>query len=155
MPLPTIMLVMLAASLLVSQIVRASDPTAPLDVCDALQKIDQLDGSMVAVRGYYRFGIEVGGLYGRNCPKKLVLDRAERAQAFDLAFGATVDDKKLAAATNRLIEERDGRAAIQVTVIGMIRARRSDLTDVNGRRAYSGQGRLWSITPVPFKAATE
>src|SRR5579862_3059084 len=55
-----------------------------LDVCDALQRIDQLDGKVIAVRGYYRFGKELGGLYGRNCPKKLILDRAERAQAFDL-----------------------------------------------------------------------
>jgi hypothetical protein len=106
-----------------------------LDICDALQKIDKVSGSVIAVRGYYRFGTELGGLYGRNCPKKLVLDCAERAQAFDLSYGPMVDDKELALVANRMIVEKNSREAIQVTVVGVIRARRADLADIHGRKA--------------------
>jgi len=106
-----------------------------LDICDALQKIDRLSGSVIAVRGYYRFGTELGGLYGRNCPKKLVLDGAERAQAFSLSFGPMADDKELDAVANRMIVQKNSREAIQVTVVGVIRARRADLTDIHGRKA--------------------
>jgi len=109
--------------------------TPVLDICDALQKIDRLNGSVVAVRGYYRFGMELGGLYGRNCGKKLILDGAVRAQAFDLASDAIVDDKELDAAVDKLIREKDTRKAIQVTLIGVIRARRSDLTGLDGCKA--------------------
>lgn len=105
---------------------------AVIDVCKALQRIDALSGSVVAVRGFYRFAMELGGLYGRNCPKKLVLDGAERAQALDVGF-APGTDKDLAVVVNRLIGEKNSREAIQVTVVGTIYARRADLTDINGR----------------------
>jgi hypothetical protein len=108
---------------------------AVIEVCDALQSIDKLDGSVVAVRGYFRFGMELGGLYGRDCPKKLVLDRAQRAQAFDLTFASTAVETELQTAVNRLIEEKNVRVAIQVTLVGVIRARRADLTDIDGKKA--------------------
>lgn len=128
------LLVTVAASVSPGQQVSPSRP-ALIEVCDALQKIDKLDGSVVAVRGYYRFGMELGGLYGRSCPKKLVLDRAERPQAFDLAFASMADQAELQRAANRLIEEKNVREAIQVTLVGVIRARRADLTDIKGKKA--------------------
>jgi hypothetical protein len=116
---------------------------AVIDVCEALQRIDVLNGSVVAVRGFYRFAMELGGLYGRNCPKKLVLDGVERAQAFDLEFGPTVADKDLAAVVNRLIREKNSREAIQVTVVGTIHARRTDSPDINGRKANGQKARMF------------
>jgi hypothetical protein len=105
-----------------------------LDICDALQKIDKLSGSVIAVRGYYRFGMELSGVYGRSCPKKLVLDGAERAQAFELSYGPMVDEKELATVANRMIVEKNSHEAIRVTVVGVIRARRADLSDIHGRK---------------------
>jgi hypothetical protein len=107
---------------------------AALDICAALQKIDSLDGSVVAVRGYYRFATELGGLYGRNCPKKLVLNGVQRAQAFHLEYGPVVNDKELETIANRLIQEKNNHEAIQMTVVGKIRARRADLIDSQGTR---------------------
>jgi hypothetical protein len=128
------LLVTVVAGLSPGQQVSPSRP-AVIEICDALQRIDKLDGSVVAIRGYYRFGMELGGLYGRNCPKKLILDHAERAQAFDLAFASMVDQAELQHAANRLIQEKNVREAIQVTLVGVIRARRVDLTDIDGRKA--------------------
>ena len=108
---------------------------AVIEVCDALQRIDQLDGKVVAVRGYYRFGMELGGLYGRNCPKKLILDHTERAQAFDLRFAPTVDQARLDDAASQLIGEKNVREAIQVTLVGVLKARRGDLIDIDGKKA--------------------
>jgi hypothetical protein len=79
--------------------------------------------------------MELGGLYGRDCPKKLVLDRTQRAQAFDLTFASTPDQTELQRAVNRLIEEKNVHVAIQVTLVGVIRARRPDLTDIDGKKA--------------------
>lgn len=62
-----------------------------------------MSGPVIAVRGYYRFGMELGSLYGRNCPKKLVLDGAERAQAVDVSYGPMVDDKELALVANNVL----------------------------------------------------
>ena len=87
-----------------------------------------------AVRGYYRFAMELGGLYGRNCPKKLLLDGAERAQAFYLDYGSKCDDKELAAIVHRLIEKKDSRAAIAVTVIGTVNTSVGKMTDRLGVR---------------------
>jgi hypothetical protein len=106
-----------------------------LDICEALQNIDRLNGSIVAVRGYYRFAMELGGLYGRNCPNQLVLDGAQRVQGFYLEGGPMVDDKELVAVTNRMIREKNVREAIQLTIVGVVRARRADLTDIDGRKA--------------------
>jgi len=128
------LLVTVVASVATEQQVPHSGP-AVIKVCDTLQSIDKLDGSIVAVRGYYRFGMELGGLYGRDCPKKLILDRSQRAQAFDLAFASTADQTELQRAAHRLIEEKNVREAIQVTVVGVIRARRADLTDIDGKKA--------------------
>ena len=128
------LLITVVASVALGQQVSRSRP-AVIEVCDALQRIDKLDGSVVAVRGYYRFGMELGGLYGRDCPKKLILNRSERAQAFDLAFAAMTDRTELERAADRLIEEKNVREAIQITVVGVIRARRADLTDIDGKKA--------------------
>jgi hypothetical protein len=128
------LLATLAASVAPGQQVSRSRPVV-IGVCDALQRIDKLDGTVVAVRGYYRFGMELGGLYGRDCPKKLVLDRAERAQAFDLAFAPMSAQTDLLRAVNRLAEEKNVRESIQATFVGVIRARRADLTDVDGKKA--------------------
>ena len=128
------LLVTVVASVAPGQQVSRSRP-AVIDICDALQKIDKLNGSVVAVRGYYRFGMELGGLYGRDCPKKLILNRSERAQAFDLGFASMADRTELERAADRLIEEKNVREAIQITVVGVIRARRADLTDIDGKKA--------------------
>ena len=70
--------------------------------------------------------MELGGLYGLHCRKKLILDRAERAQDFDLEFASMADRTELQRATNRLIRKRGVREAIQVTIVGGIRARRTE-----------------------------
>jgi len=118
------------------QLQRTTEPIEVLDVCDALQQVDRLNGSDIAVRGYYRFGFELAGLYGRDCPKPLMLDGAQRAQAFYFEDGPnTVDHGELRSAADKLIQEQNSRAAIQVTMIGRIRARRADLIDLDGRGA--------------------
>jgi hypothetical protein len=55
-------------------------PSKTVDLCEALQSAMTLNRSEVAIRGYYRFGTELAGLYGRSCPKKLIVDGKERLQ---------------------------------------------------------------------------
>lgn len=105
----------------------------PISICDALQKVDALDGSVVSVQGYFRFGTELGGLYGHNCPKALVLDGSERAQAFHMTWSMPHD--QFSDVVQRLVTENDRKTAIRLTVRARVIARRTNLTGVDGKPA--------------------
>jgi len=57
-----------------------------IPICNLLERLDKFAGKRVAVRGIYRFSTELNGLYSEGCPKPLILDGVQRAQALSTEF---------------------------------------------------------------------
>jgi hypothetical protein len=132
-------------------------PPRIVNLCEALQSAVALNMSEVVIRGYYRFGMELGGLYGRNCPKKLIIDGKERLQAFYLNYQRGVDDAELAAAVHKMIAEKDIRSAILVTVTGTLEAASHVWTENIGPLQIERQGRVFGhmgVYPAQIKVGS-
>jgi hypothetical protein len=127
-----------------------------LDVCEALQNAMALNGTKVAVRGYYRFRRELAGLYGRNCPKKLIVDGKERAQAFD-SEGHAKMDTEFNSVIEKMFEEQETRSAVLVTVTGTLNAISFVGTDHTGPVQFERQFRNFGylgVYPAQIKVDT-
>jgi hypothetical protein len=131
-------------------------PPKTIDLCEALQSAVEFNGREVVIRGYYRFGMELAGLYGRNCPKKLIIDGKERLQAFYLKYERRVDDAELAAAAHKMMAEKNVRSAILVTVTGTLEAV-SPVFENIGPLLVERQGRVFGhmgVYPAQIKVAS-
>jgi hypothetical protein len=84
------------------------------------------------------------GLYGRNCPRKLIIDGKERLQAFYLTDHHRVDGGELlVAAVHKIRAENDVRSAILVTVTGALDAVSHVWTENIGPLQVERQGRVF------------
>jgi hypothetical protein len=116
-----------------------------VDICEALQNAVALNGSEVVIRGYFRFGMEVRGLCGRDCPKRLIVDDKERPQAFSLKDDKGVHDAELVAAVRKLMAEKmlDLRYSSPSPAHWMLQARRGPKMSV--RSSFNARGACSAI----------
>ncbi|MGA2113451.1 MAG: hypothetical protein ABSH56_01725 [Bryobacteraceae bacterium] len=102
-----------------------------LQICDLLHRLDSFDGKRVAVRGIYRFSMEVAGLYSDGCKEPLILDGAKRAQALYLEpAGKSPELQAQLAHFNEVVDrvkKGGGRQAINVTFVGTVVTRNPKL----------------------------
>jgi hypothetical protein len=102
-----------------------------IQICDLFRRLDVFDGKHVAVRGVYRFSMELAGLYSEGCPEPLILDRAERAQALSTEFLAKSPEQRAEYANFTEVVDRiakaGGRQAVHVTFVGTVVARNPNL----------------------------
>jgi len=112
-------------------------------ICDLLRRLDKFAGKRVAVRGVYRFSMEVEGLYSEGCPKPLILDGAARAQALWTVFAVTSSEQTahFMEATNG-VKKGGERQAIHVTFIGALITRNPNLHRLGQRKGERMFGHL-------------
>lgn len=97
-----------------------------IDLCEVLPQLDHFDGKTIAVRGYYRFSRELGGLYVANCANPIMIDGVQRAAAVYVLPRAKsqegiAEEEEFAKAVKSLI--KSGRPdAISVVFLGRLRA---------------------------------
>jgi hypothetical protein len=115
-----------------------AESTKTIQICALFRRLDAFDGKRVAVRGFYRFSMELAGLYSEGCPEPLILDGVERAQALHTEFVANSPEQRAALAHFSEVVDRiakgGGRQAVHVTFLGTLVTRNPNLQRLGQRK---------------------
>lgn len=113
------------------------------DLCAVLQAVYQNDGRNIPVRGEYRYGAEIEGLYGENCSGVLNLRGATWPWAISIRWISASASQALKEAIREQYETKRV-CQVLVTLRGRIKSNQnnSSYVDRQGRRQWVGFGHL-------------
>lgn len=140
------MILLCQRSLLCAQQTKTRDVAGATPICDLLRYLDRFNGRRIAVRGVYRFSMELGGLYSEGCQTPLILDGRERAQALSTEFvGRSPEEQMEHEHFTKEVNEiakTCGRQAIHVTFVGVLVTRNPKLHRLGSRKGERMFGHL-------------
>jgi len=104
------------AALLTFVLHGSPEPKRVFSLCQLFQDLDAHDGRRVSVRGIYRFGREVAGLFVGSCEQRVMLDGHEVVPHIVLDFSTKTDALDQAVADAKMKPN-----AITLAVTGTLR----------------------------------
>ena len=124
-----------------------------LDLCDVLHDFDRYAGKIIEVKGFYKSGREVVGLYGHDCKSPFVLDGVVRPSAVSIDISRSgkvgreaVDSVSIEKLWDTVDQHRPmvSRQGLQVIIRGRLNSMDEVqyYTDKDGNRRPLGCGHL-------------